>query len=82
MKVLKIAKAKSRVVTSGVATTKYNGDTWFAVPVRGGLYKLSTQHWGYKGLYPAENLGVVFASTHRVGWALQGIKAVKALIPL
>lgn len=82
MKVLKKAKAKSRVIASDVAVTKYNRETWFAVPVGGGLYQVSTQHWGYKGLYPAENLSVVFGSTHRVEWVSEGVKVVKALIPL
>ena len=60
MKVLKIAKAKSRTTSSTVAVSNYNNDTWFAIPVKGGLYHVSTQTWGFRGYYIRESLKGIF----------------------
>ena len=61
MKVLKNAKLKSRVVSkTTVAVAKYNGDTWFAVPTKDGLYHVSTQVWGFRGYYIRERLKGIF----------------------
>lgn len=60
MKVLKNAKSKSRCVASTVIATKYNGETWFAVPTKGGVYNVSTQTWGFRGYYLRESLKGIF----------------------
>lgn len=61
MKVLKNAKSKSRVVkTTVVSSTNYNGDIWFAVPTKDGLYHVSTQFWGFRGYYNRESLKGIF----------------------
>lgn len=84
MKVRVRAKAKSRVTTFGnrVAVAEHNQNIWFAVPVGDGWYKVSTAHWGRPQLSPAEKLSGIFGEKYRVGWVLEGIKAVQALIPL
>lgn len=61
MKVLKNAKSKSRCTTaSTVIATKYNGENWFAIPVKGGIYHVSTQFWGFRGYYIRESLKGIF----------------------
>jgi hypothetical protein len=47
-------------VNTTVAVAKYNGDTWFAVPTKDGLYHVSTQVWGFRGYYIRERLKGIF----------------------